>query len=259
MQRSMTDPELITPVILCGGSGTRLWPLSRRSYPKQFSDLVGGESLFQASLRRVGGAGFAPPVIVTASEFRFIATQQMAETGMDPAAILLEPEPRNTAPAILAAVLRIAEAAPEGLVLITPSDHVVRDVPAFHAAIATGAEAAAEGRIVTFGIRPDRPETGYGYLELDATGDGPIPLRRFRREARPRQCRGDAGRWPLPVERGPVPCAGGCADRGLPRACARCVRPGPPRAGRGAAGFSAFCGWRRGPGPRPRISRSTTR
>jgi mannose-1-phosphate guanylyltransferase/mannose-6-phosphate isomerase len=175
----MTDPELITPIILCGGSGTRLWPLSRRSYPKQFSDLVGGESLFQASLRRVGGAGFARPVIVTASEFRFIATQQMAETGLDPAAILLEPEPRNTAPAILAAVLRIAETAPEGLVLITPSDHVVRDVPAFHAAIATGAEAAAEGRIVTFGIRPDRPETGYGYLELDATGDGPIPLRRF--------------------------------------------------------------------------------
>lgn len=169
----------ITPIILCGGSGTRLWPLSRRSYPKQFADLVGEGTLFQASVRRVAGTGYAKPVVVTASDFRFIVTQQLAEAGVDPAAVLLEPEPRNTAPAILAAVLHIAETAPEALVLVTPSDHIVRDGDAFDAAVAAGTDAAREGRIVTFGIRPDRPETGYGYLQLDHRGDGPLPLRRF--------------------------------------------------------------------------------
>ncbi|NKX45449.1 mannose-1-phosphate guanylyltransferase/mannose-6-phosphate isomerase [Roseicyclus persicicus] len=175
----MAKSTRITPILLCGGSGTRLWPLSRRSYPKQFSALIGDESLFQASVRRLTGKGFARPVVVTGADFRFIVTQQMAEIGADPAAVLLEPAPRNTAPAVLAAVLHIAATDPGATVLIAPSDHVVRDVPAFHAAIATAAAAAAEGRIVTFGIRPDRPETGYGYLELDADGDGAIPLRRF--------------------------------------------------------------------------------
>ncbi|MHA7885957.1 mannose-1-phosphate guanylyltransferase/mannose-6-phosphate isomerase [Roseicyclus sp.] len=171
--------QTITPIILCGGSGTRLWPLSRKSYPKQFSDLVGEGTLFQASVGRVAGAGFARPVVVTASDFRFIVTQQMTEAGVDPAAVLLEPAPRNTAPAILAAVLHIVASDPGALVLVTPSDHVVADVDGFRAAVAAGAEVAQAGRIVTFGIRPDRPETGYGYLELEGTGDGPQPLRRF--------------------------------------------------------------------------------
>jgi mannose-1-phosphate guanylyltransferase/mannose-6-phosphate isomerase len=189
--------QTITPIILCGGSGTRLWPLSRKSYPKQFSDLVGEGTLFQASVGRVAGAGFAPPVVVTASDFRFIVTQQMTEAGVDPAAVLLEPAPRNTAPAILAAVLHIVASDPDALVLVTPSDHVVADVDGFRAAVAAGAEVAQAGRIVTFGIRPDRPETGYGYLELEGTGDGPQPLRRFveKPDAATAQAMLDEGRY----------------------------------------------------------------
>ncbi|MCT4685063.1 MAG: mannose-1-phosphate guanylyltransferase/mannose-6-phosphate isomerase [Roseicyclus sp.] len=189
--------QTITPIILCGGSGTRLWPLSRKSYPKQFSDLVGEGTLFQASVGRVAGAGFARPVVVTASDFRFIVTQQMTEAGVDPAAVLLEPAPRNTAPAILAAVLHIVASDPGALVLVTPSDHVVADVDGFRAAVAAGAEVAQAGRIVTFGIRPDRPETGYGYLELEGTGDGPQPLRRFveKPDAATAQAMLDEGRY----------------------------------------------------------------
>jgi len=175
----MTAAVSITPILLCGGSGTRLWPLSRRSYPKQFSPLMGEESLFQASVRRVTDAGFEKPVVVTGSDFRFIVTQQMAAIGADPAAVLLEPSARNTAPAVLAALLHIAATDPDATVLVSPSDHVVRDVPAWHRALGVAAAAAQEGRIVTFGIRPDRAETGYGYLELDADGDGVIPLVRF--------------------------------------------------------------------------------
>ncbi|WP_439139593.1 sugar phosphate nucleotidyltransferase, partial [Roseicyclus sp.] len=176
----MATSQQITPVLLCGGSGTRLWPLSRRSYPKQFSALIGEDSLFQASVRRVHGKGFAPPVIVTGDDFRFIVTQQLAEAGIDPDAVILEPAPRNTAPAVLAALLHITAADPGALVLIAPSDHVVSDTAAFHIAIAQAALAAQDGAIVTFGIRPDRPETGYGYLELGQPGDSAaIPLLRF--------------------------------------------------------------------------------
>lgn len=171
----------ITPVLLCGGSGTRLWPLSRRSYPKQFSQLLGVDSLFQASLLRVADGPFAPPIVVTASDFRFIVTQQMEAVGIEPAAVLLEPAARNTGPAILAALLHIAQTEPEALVLISPSDHVVRDDKAFLAAISTASEAAERGAVVTFGVRPDRAETGYGYLEMDQPQTGPhaTPLKRF--------------------------------------------------------------------------------
>jgi mannose-1-phosphate guanylyltransferase/mannose-6-phosphate isomerase len=157
---------MIHPVILCGGSGTRLWPLSRKSYPKQFAALAGSETLFQACARRLSGAGFAAPRIVTAADFRFIVTEQLAAAGIDPGAILIEPEPRNTAPAILAAALHLAAEDPEALMLVAPSDHVVPDAAGFLAAVAAGRAAAEAGDLVTFGIAPDRPETGYGYLEL---------------------------------------------------------------------------------------------
>jgi mannose-1-phosphate guanylyltransferase/mannose-1-phosphate guanylyltransferase/mannose-6-phosphate isomerase len=171
----------ITPVLLCGGSGTRLWPLSRKSYPKQFAALLGGESLFQASARRLGGAGFAPPLVVTNSDFRFIVTEQLAEAGIDPGAVLIEPEGRNTAPAVLAAALWLARQDPKALMLVAPSDHVIPDAAAFAAALEIGAEAARAGRLVTFGITPDRAETGYGWLELDAApqGDAAQDLIRF--------------------------------------------------------------------------------
>lgn len=172
---------MIIPVILCGGSGTRLWPLSRKSYPKQFLPLTGSESLFQATLRRFSAEGFGPPVIMTADDFRFIATDQAAAIGLSDARVAIEPAARDTAAAVLSAAL-LCEATPEALLLIAPSDHVIADEPAFLAAVAEGTRAAEQGALVTFGIRPTRPETGYGYLELSAPpeGTGAVPLASFR-------------------------------------------------------------------------------
>ncbi|WP_240477033.1 mannose-1-phosphate guanylyltransferase/mannose-6-phosphate isomerase [Roseivivax marinus] len=176
----------ITPVLLCGGSGTRLWPLSRKSYPKQFVPLLGDETLFQASARRLSGAdgalSFARPVALTNADFRFIVTEQLNLAGIDPGAVLIEPEGRNTAPAILAAALHAAATDPEAILLVAPSDHVIPDDAAFRAAVARGLPAVAAGDLVTFGIRPTHPETAYGYLELSAPpGDGgaPVKLSRF--------------------------------------------------------------------------------
>ena len=108
----MSMVQVITPVLLAGGSGTRLWPLSRKSYPKQFSSLMGDKTLFQASAQRLSGAGFAAPTVVTNSDFRFIVTEQLAGVGIDPGAILIEPAGRNTAPAVLAAALHLAQTDP---------------------------------------------------------------------------------------------------------------------------------------------------
>ena len=165
----------ITPVLLCGGSGTRLWPLSRKSYPKQFVPLMGQESLFQGSARRLTGPHYNPPVVVTSDAFRFIVTEQLSAVDIPPAAILIEPEARDTAPAILVAALFIAESDPDGLMLVAPSDHVIPDAETFNAAVAAGLDAARSGKIVTFGIAPDRPETGFGYLELDTVPETGVP------------------------------------------------------------------------------------
>ena len=172
----------IKPAVLCGGTGTRLWPLSRKSFPKQFSDIVGSESLFQACARRLADAGMESPLVLTNSDFRFIVTEQLLDVGVDPGAILIEPSPRNTAPAVLAAALYAMHDDPDTMVLVVPSDHVISDPKAFGAAVEAGRAAAEAGQIVTFGITPGYPETGYGYLELDAAPDGsgtPIDLKRF--------------------------------------------------------------------------------
>lgn len=173
---------MIYPTILCGGSGTRLWPLSRKSYPKQFVPLLGDQTLFQASALRLCGAEFAAPLVLTNSDFRFIVTEQLAEIGIDPGAILIEPEGRNTAPAVLAAALHVIEKDPEAVLLVAPSDHAIPDAAAFRAAVTRGLDAVAAGQIVTFGITPSRPETGYGYLELSAppgAEGAPVALTRF--------------------------------------------------------------------------------
>jgi mannose-1-phosphate guanylyltransferase/mannose-6-phosphate isomerase len=161
---------MIYPVILCGGSGTRLWPLSRKSFPKQFSPLLGDESLYQATLRRFKGAGFASPMVLTGNEFRFIAAEQLSNVGFTDATIVIEPEGRNTAPAILAAAMMLKDQ-PDALMLVAPSDQVIEDVEGFLACIDAGSVAASAGELVTFGIRATRPETGYGYLELATTPD----------------------------------------------------------------------------------------
>ncbi|QYK41175.1 MAG: mannose-1-phosphate guanylyltransferase/mannose-6-phosphate isomerase [Paracoccaceae bacterium] len=174
----------ITPVILCGGSGTRLWPLSRKSYPKQFAALTDGDTLFQASVTRNCGPGFSAPLIVTNDDFRFIVREQMAAAGHEPAGILIEPAGRNTAAAVLAGALWLhARDGDDAAVLVAPSDHLIPDAAAFRATVAAALPAARAGRIVTFGIRPDRPETGYGYLELGPSpapgSTGPQPLAAF--------------------------------------------------------------------------------
>jgi len=174
---------MITPILLCGGSGTRLWPLSRKSYPKQFARLMGVESLFQASARRLTGAGFAAPLVLTGDPFRFIVTEQLAAIEMAPAGILIEPDGRNTAPAILAAALFLERQDPGALMLVAPSDHVIPDAGAFRAAVLAAVPRAQAGDLITFGIAPTRAETGYGYLELAAgttpAADTPAPLVRF--------------------------------------------------------------------------------
>ncbi|WP_112313361.1 mannose-1-phosphate guanylyltransferase/mannose-6-phosphate isomerase [Pseudogemmobacter bohemicus] len=160
----------IAPILLCGGSGTRLWPLSRKSYPKQFALESGGMTLFQASAARLSGEGdglaFTRPLVVTGGDFRFIVTEQLAAIDADPGPILIEPAARNTAPAVLAAALYLHQSDPESLALVAPSDHAIPDSAAFRAAVARGVDAVHQGQIVTFGITPDRAETGYGWLEL---------------------------------------------------------------------------------------------
>ena len=162
----------IHPVLLCGGSGTRLWPLSRKSFPKQFSALTGAESLFQASARRFAAPGFAAPIVVTGSDFRFIVTEQLSAIGITATALLIEPEGRNTAAAVLAAAVVLDAAHPGALMLVAPSDHVIPDDARFRATVQAAVAAAQSGQLVTFGIKPDRAEIGYGYLELSQpTGD----------------------------------------------------------------------------------------
>ena len=152
-------PEL-HPILLCGGSGTRLWPLSRKSFPKQFVPLTGETTLFQAAAARMAGApGVAAPVVVTNSDFRFIVTEQLAHAGIDPGAVLIEPSPRNTAPAMLAAALHLLASDPEALMLVMPTDHEIPDRDAFRAAVAAGV-VRARGR--QFGGRRRRTPRGHG-------------------------------------------------------------------------------------------------
>ena len=158
--------DIIHPVLLCGGSGTRLWPLSRKSHPKQFVKLMGEESLFQSSALRLSGTGFGAPSVVTGSDFRFMVVEQLAAVKIAPSDILIEPSARNTAAAICAAAVALEGKYGESLMLIAPSDHVIPDADGFRTTVLAAAPAALDGQIVTFGIRPDRAETGYGWLEL---------------------------------------------------------------------------------------------
>ena len=160
----MTD--VIHPVILCGGFGTRLWPLSRRSYPKQFVNFIGSESLFQASARRVFGSQFAEPCIVTNLDFRFVVLEQLAALGITAQDILVEPVSRNTAASICAASIAIDAQFGDSLMLVSPSDHLIPDTEQFRSAVLAALPAARNGELVTFGICPDRAETGYGWLEV---------------------------------------------------------------------------------------------
>jgi mannose-1-phosphate guanylyltransferase / mannose-6-phosphate isomerase len=165
--------EKIHPVILSGGSGTRLWPLSRKAYPKHLLPLVGERSLLQDTVMRVADISrFEAPILVSGEEYRFVTGEQLREIGIVPREILLEPIGRNTAPAVTVAALLLHDTAPEALMLVLPSDHAIADLAAFHAAVDRAVPAARAGSIVTFGIAPKSPETGYGYIRAAAPIDG---------------------------------------------------------------------------------------
>jgi mannose-1-phosphate guanylyltransferase/mannose-6-phosphate isomerase len=171
----------IHPVILSGGVGSRLWPLSRALFPKQLLPLAGDRSLIQDTALRAAGTGFQPPIIVCNVEHRFLIAEQMRETGINPAAILLEPVGRNTAPAAAVAALTVVQADPDGIILLMAADHIVADGTAFAKAVAAAAQAASHDRLVTFGIKPSSPETGYGYIQGGEAIHGSDGIRAVRR------------------------------------------------------------------------------
>ena len=168
----------ILPVILSGGSGTRLWPLSREAYPKQFLQLSGTHSMLQSTWLRVADVAAQPPIVVANEAHRFVAAEQLQQVGTTPSAILLEPIGRNTAPAIAAAALEARRNGEDPLLLVLPSDHLIRNVEHFHQAITQAAAIAEQGKLVTFGIQPTAPETGYGYIKATA-GEGARAIERF--------------------------------------------------------------------------------
>lgn len=167
--------SIIQPVILAGGSGTRLWPASRRTFPKPLLALTGPHSLLQDTVLRLksltGTLPAAAPILVTGEDYRFAVTDQLGQVGVTNARIVLEPRGRNTAPALTVAALLTGEGS-ETILLVMPSDHLIRDLPAFHEAVAEGVGHAAAGAIVAFGVTPSRPETGYGYIHVGDTVPG---------------------------------------------------------------------------------------
>ncbi len=179
-QRAKRGMSNIVPVILSGGSGTRLWPVSRESFPKQFWPLVSVRTMIQETAARAVGTGFAPPLVVSNEAHRFIVAEQLRELGIKGGRVVLEPVGRNSAPAILAAALIVAETDPDAVLWMMAADHAIADLPALHAALAAAAAAARAGHIVTFGMQPTAPETGYGYIEIGE----PLPIAGVNRVAR---------------------------------------------------------------------------
>ncbi len=206
--KSMTlssSPIKVTPVILCGGLGTRLWPLSRAGFPKQFLVLSGSTSLFQQALARVNSLAtndisLSQPLIVTGEEQRFLALDQLREMPDVKATLLLEPVARNTAPALTLAALQATESGQDPILVVTPADHAVTDTAAFTLALQSAIRAAGDGSIVILGIQPDRPETGYGYIKVmpNLTGQSsPLTVDRFveKPDVGTAQCYVDEGNY----------------------------------------------------------------
>lgn len=166
----------IYPVLLAGGAGTRLWPLSRKAYPKQFSNLLNEQTLFQQAALRLTSSNkikFASHITLTNPDFRFIVTEQLQSVGIDPGHVIIEPEAKNTAPAILAASLHAYNLDEDAVLLVAPSDHIIPDTSEFHNVLKTGLASLDDGKMVTFGISPTYPDTGYGYIELSSKNKGP--------------------------------------------------------------------------------------
>jgi mannose-1-phosphate guanylyltransferase/mannose-6-phosphate isomerase len=170
---ALTATQKILPVLLSGGAGSRLWPMSRELYPKQLLNLCSERSMLQDTALRVTDAGlFADPLVICNQEHRFVIAEQLRQAGVTPRNIVLEPVGRNTAAACAVAALLVAEQDPDALLLVLPADHLIHNVAAFHDAVAVATRAAQSGRLVTFGITPTGPETGYGYIRQGAPLSG---------------------------------------------------------------------------------------
>jgi mannose-1-phosphate guanylyltransferase / mannose-6-phosphate isomerase len=166
----MVGDERVFPILLSGGAGIRLWPLSREDSPKQLIRLLEGRTLFQQAVLRAADSDlFGQPTVITGADHRFMVAAQLQETGAGDARIVLEPVGRNTAPAAALAALLVAEAAPDGLLLLMPADHLISDVAAFRQTVRSAIPAARRGLLTLFGIRPNAPATGYGYIHLGAS------------------------------------------------------------------------------------------
>lgn len=170
---------MIFPCILSGGVGTRLWPLSRKDRPKQFLPLFDGESLFQMTCKRVNHTGFAAPIVIGSNTHRFQMGEQLSDLNIEANTILLEPVGRNTAPPALMAAIIAAETDPEALILLLPSDHLIRKEDVFLDTVHAAEDAARNGKIVTFGITPSEPNTGYGYINVASGGEAVRPVEQF--------------------------------------------------------------------------------
>ena len=169
----------VQPIILCGGSGTRLWPLSRAGFPKQFLCFTGTDSLFQQAAKRLamlaaGDIAVAAPFIVSNEDHRFLALEQLREAGIEMGAVLLEPVGRNTAPALTLAALAALESESDPILVVTPADQTITDQPAFTGALQQAVREASGGAIVILGIAPDRPETDYGYIKTARAGNDAV-------------------------------------------------------------------------------------
>ena len=180
----MSDKIAVLPVVMAGGSGTRLWPLSRAGFPKQFLVLSGETSLFQQATARLlalaaDDIAVTAPVVLGNADHRFLALEQLRELGVTPAAVLLEPAGRNTAPALTLGALQAVAAGEDPVMVVSPADQTVGNAPAFTAALQQAVRAAATGQIVILGVTPDRPETGYGYIRSTPADSGPAKVAQF--------------------------------------------------------------------------------
>ena len=171
---------MLTPVLLSGGVGSRLWPVSRESHPKQFLALVGELTMLQETLRRTSGLEAAAPIVVCNEEHRFVVAEQLRQLDLQPSALILEPKGRNTAPALALAALQAVTIDPESILLVLPADHLITDVEAFIAAVEKSLPLAGGGKLMTFGVVPTAPETGYGYIKCGpGLADDLYELERF--------------------------------------------------------------------------------
>ena len=174
---------MIIPVLLCGGSGTRLWPVSRKAHPKQFYSFTGDKSLFSETLERSSASFFEDPLVITGENLRFFVNDELQSAHIQPLDIFLEPEGKNTAASVAAAAVLVEKNTPDALMLVEPSDHHIPDKKAFAEMVAAAVSCAQAGNIVTFGIKPSYPETGYGWLKIDEQlgmdTQKPVPLVSF--------------------------------------------------------------------------------